>query len=378
MQNEREGYVLDEFLSADEMTEKLLLAIKGAAFFYSVLKGWGYRTYYPIALVVETLETGDVIADKLAIFNKKVISTNTPSSEFLKALCDGHDDLSIMSYTTGRYLSDNMETLFSLCHCGEYGGHSARTILMIVFSKVVPEEYKDKFSLVIEVERRQLENLTQASMETYLDTLKSYILAYEQVIEHEIKKNLQCDLNKRDERFWYAVVIVMVLAFSGGDTAVEETIRSNLYQALQTAYDLSDSYEFYNQIPALFREVFDQSIPEVSKLLSEAKAMEVSAKDLAEMVLYDTEHYYIPESVFTKICKPLSTVCTVNQIKDVLAKEGILCTQGQGRIYKTIKKNIGSSNTPVRFVWLKRRLLEGDTMEMSFADMYRIRRRSDV
>ena len=76
-------------------------------------------------------------------------------------------------------------------------------------------------------------------METYLDTLKSYILAYEQVIEHEIKKNLQCDLNKRDERFWYAVVIVMVLAFSGGDTAVEETIRSNLYQALQTAYDLS-------------------------------------------------------------------------------------------------------------------------------------------
>lgn len=40
MQNEREGYVLDEFLSADEMTEKLLLAIKGAAFFYSVLKGW--------------------------------------------------------------------------------------------------------------------------------------------------------------------------------------------------------------------------------------------------------------------------------------------------------------------------------------------------
>ena len=28
----REGYVLDEFLSADEMTEKLLLAIKGAAF----------------------------------------------------------------------------------------------------------------------------------------------------------------------------------------------------------------------------------------------------------------------------------------------------------------------------------------------------------
>ena len=224
MQNEREGYVLDEFLSADEMTEKLLLAIKGAAFFYSVLKGWGYRTYYPIALVVETLETGDVIADKLAI-------------------------------------------LFSLCHCGEYGGHSARTILMIIFSKVVPEEYKDKFSLVIEVERRQLENLTQASMETYLDTLKSYILAYEQVIEHEIKKNLQCDLNKRDERFWYAVVIVMVLAFSGGDMAVEETIRSNLYQALQTAHDLSDSYEFYNQIPALFREVFDQSIPEVSKLL---------------------------------------------------------------------------------------------------------------
>ncbi|GAA6293188.1 hypothetical protein F220043C3_16220 [Enterocloster asparagiformis] len=378
MQNEREGYVFDEFLSADEMTEKLLLAIKGAAFFYSVLKGWGYRTYYPIALVVETLETGDAIADKLAIFNKKVISTNTPSGEFLKTLGDGHDDLSIMSYTPGRYLSDNMETLFSLCQCGEYGDHSARTILMIIFSKVVPEEYKDKFSLVIEVERRQLENLTQASMETYLDTLKSYILAYEQVIEHEIKKNLQCDLNKRDERFWYAVVIVMGLVFSGGEAAAEETIRSNLYHALQTAYDLSDSYEFYNQIPALFREVFDQSIPEVSKLLPEEKAMEVSAKDLAEMVLYDTEHYYIPESVFTKICKPLSKVCTVNQIKDVLAKEGILCTQGQGRIYKTIKKNIGSSNTPVRFVWLKRRLLEEDTMEMSFADIYWIRRRSDV
>ena len=109
--------------------------------------------------------------------------------------------------------------------------------------------------------------------------------------------------------------------------------------------------------------------------MPESYVSDFSEKELGELVLYDSECYYIPDALFSMICKPLTEtcICTVNQIKDVLAAEGILCTQGQGRIYKTIKKNVGAFNTPLRFVWLKREALEEGTMEICFVDLYHIR-----
>lgn len=375
MQNERAHYVFDEYLSTDDITGKLLLLIKGASFFSSVMNEWGYRTHYPIAVVTETLEIGDAIADKLAIFNRRVFSTNTPPGEFLKALSDVHDDLCIMTYTPGRYLSDDMDTIFCLCQCGEYDGCEAGGIIMVIFPKVVAKEYKEKFSLIIEIGQEHLENLNRSKMEAYLDILRSNILTHEQIIEHEIHKNLQRGFDRKDERFWYAVVTVLAVVFSDGKAVTEETIRSHLCYALKMAYDKVDSYEFDCQIPDLFREVFAESIPEVSKFRPEPNAVDFSEQELTELVLYDSERYYIPDALFAKICKPLTDtcICTVNQIKNVLAAEGILCTQGQGRIYKTIKKNVGILNTPLRFVWLKREALEEGTMEMSFVDLYLIR-----
>ena len=347
----------------------LLLLIVSAAFSYSVLRRWGYRLHYPIAAIVEDWEVADEIASKLGIFNQEVYCLNLPPVEFRKNLNNYHDDIVVLSYTRGRYSAENMETIFSNMTGGTYQ-LEMDMVFLLVFQEVIPEEYQDKFSIAIQLDKTNVGKIQREEIEEYLDRFKIGILTRTQVVEYEVGKLSENFSKNLDNRFWTAVLNMVVFLNAFQET--EEKLRKQLQVALRSAYDLSNSYEFNQQIPALFREALEKSIPTKCKLLQEEKVSDYLESDLKGYMLYDSEFYYVPEELFKKICEPLNQVCTDNQIKAVLAKEGILCTQGRGRIYRTLKKTLGGSS--FRFVWLKRDALEGDTMEMSFVDIFQIRK----
>lgn len=179
--------------------------------------------------------------------------------------------------------------------------------------------------------------LKREVMDLYLSKLLDYILTKVQIVEYEIGKQSECYCEGRDSDFWSAVINMIGLALAQ-EEADEAGVCKKLCTAQQKAYALADSYEFNHQITVLFREAFDQSIPEVCKLVPEASAAELSEQDLSRTVLYNSAHYYIPEKLFAEICRSLSEVATVNQIKDVLATEGILCTQGRDEFTEPLRK----------------------------------------
>lgn len=241
--------------------------------------------------------------------------------------------------------------------------------ILVVFRQVIPEIYHDAFTFVFEVKEEDLGFLSRGK-KTFLEGLKSFILANP---KHAFKKiEDQATLYKgKDWHFWAGVIEVIVEAFS--NQAVQ--IRERLYDALRYTYDHSDVYDLYSQMAGIFRIAFDESIPQISKLVPESESWKLSAQEARNCVLYDDDYYYVPDELFSEICKPLEEICTANQVKEGLRRQGILCTQGRGRIYKTIKKTIGDSKTQMRFVWLRRHLLEVETLDMDFVMMYQIRRK---
>lgn len=365
-----EKFVIEDY----NLTETSLLIVECAAFTYSVLRMWGCRLHYPIAVVADNLEAADELAGKLGIFQTKVLSTNLPPIEFRRALQSFHDDVCVLSHTNGRYTAENLEMLESVAASGGTEDFELCMPVLLVFQKVIPQEYQGLCSIAIQIGQADFSRLKRSEIESILDSLKNYILKKTQIVEYEIGQRSERFWEGKDSRFWSAAVNMLGQVFALEENVDKDRLKNHLCAAIQEAYSLAESYQFNSQIPGLFRELLDQSIPEICKLLPEARAKEYSEQDMQCLVLYDSAHYFLPEILFAKICEPLNTVCTVNQIKNVLADAGILCTQGQGRVYYTIKKRVSRSNIAVRFLCLNRVALEGDSMDLSFVDMSQIRR----
>lgn len=347
--------------------DKFILVETGA-FFYSVLKSWKYRLRYPIAVIVDSPDVVDQIADKCGVFQTQALSINMPPREFRRSLQAYKDDLCVILYERGRYTSDNMEEVLSLIKSGGYAKVDVDMPVLIAFLKTIPEEYQELFSLVFDVTLQELDELKKEEIDEFREHLRDFILSNTNVLKHEIGRTF-IEFDNRDGRFWSAVIETIKTAFEER----AENVEKRFCDALRAAYDRAESYEYSRQLPQLFREVFEQSIPEVSRFMAEKDASKLTVQQLKKYIFLDHEFYYLPEEIFVCICDRLRGICTVNELKYALAKAGILSTQGQGRVYMTIKK-IFSGGMTARFLWLKREALEAENQEMTFADMYQIRR----
>lgn len=374
MPNENAETILKTWLSSfsGDRTGAVLLLIESGAFTYSVLRKWGCRLHYPVGIICESLEISDEVANKMGIFQNKVLNSNMPPSELLDALETYKDDLIVIQFSAGRYTADNFETIKTVCMRGECQNDELSAPMVVLFEHVIPETYQEYFSMVVELEESDLNHLSRSMVACLTEVLKQKILCCSQVMEYEIMKTRKEKAASygRDSNFWIAVISMIAFSFFDQSADSSEKVIQYLSETLCRAYALADSYEFYDQIPDLFREEFNKAIPGICKFFPEKKASGLSAQNL-EVVFYDSDFYYIPQALFIRICEQLRPICTTNQVKEALAKANILCIQGQARVYRTVKKRIG--NTTLRVVCLKRETLEENSQEMSFLDMFRIR-----
>lgn len=346
---------------------KLLLIIESAAFSYSVLQKWGYRAHYPIGAVVNDYEMIDEIAKKLGIFETQALNVNMPPVEFRKCLKDYHDDLCVILYSHGRYSSENMELLTGLTANGRYGELRIGALILVIFQQVIPEEYESYFSFVFQIESSDLKYMVAKMVRWFRDMLKGALLHNMGSIEGVIIT--ESANGGPDARFWFAVAAMVGVIFQ----YYRKGMKEDNITALQEVYRWSETYSFRHQIPQLFCDAFDKTIPKISSFLDIKDCCELSAQEIKHQILYDSSSYFIPEELFIEICKPLQKICLASQIKETLMKEGILHVQGRMRNYYTIKRKVPGSDSLARFIWLNREELESN-MEMSFVEKYKIRR----
>lgn len=378
MQNEIEWDFLNSCKSLGEsVTGELFLLIESGAFSYSVLHRWGYRMHYPVAAIIKEKETATVIADMMGIFGSRLVNTNISPKVFMKELVACHDDVAVIVYLPGRYTEENMETLFGICTCGRIGDCEVSSPFLLVFQKMIPEVYRGRFSFIFSAEQKSPQILNRICKENFLIALKKYFLEKNQILKHKLRMDAMNHklIQVKDGTYWNAVITVLESVFEEGMASENRCrMRRRFETAVKKGYDSSDAYEYIRQMPAAFVEEFIAFIPYMERMINKANATALTGERQKRTVLFDEEYYYIPEELFAQICEPLKAVCSLNQIKEALEKEGVLCTQGRGRIYRTIKLSIRGTDVSPRFVWLKRKKLDTDCTEMTLEDRVNCRK----
>ncbi len=378
MQNEIEWNFLNECKAFGEsVTGELLLLIESGGFTYSVLKRWGYRMHYPVAAIIKEQETASVIADMMGIFGSRLVNTNISPKVFTRELASYHDDVALIAYLPGRNTEENMEALFGICTCGRIGDREVCSPFLLVFHKMIPEAYQGRFSIVFSAEQKSSQFMDRTCRDNFFNVLKKKFLEKNQILEHMFRaESVNNELAQvKDGIYWNTVITMLELTFEEGMGKDNRCrMRRRFENAVKKGHDSSDAYEYIRQMPAAFVEEFIAFIPKMERMMNKADATALTGERQKRTVLFDEEYYYIPEELFAQICKPLKAVCSLNQIKEALEKEGVLCTQGRGRIYRTIKLSIRGSDVSPRFVWLKRKKLDIDCTEMTLEDIVNCRK----
>lgn len=379
MQNEM-GFLNSLCELGEPETGKQLALIDIGAFAYSVLNMLGYRMHYPVAVIIHDWEATDILVDLLGIFEKRSIDSNISSKAFAGELSYAHDDVTILIYSPGRNTADNMATLLSACVSGKIEGHGIVTPFVVIFLRIIPEEFQGKFSLVLAIDSKVSKNIALNDRDAFLEFFKNFVLENFQILKYKLgKENSNENLSEvKDAGFWNAVITMIMAAFEK-DTEEEiiRLMRKYFENAVIKGADMADSYEFIRQIPEAFREAFILSIPRVGKMVDRTEAFDLRDDIIRKKILFDEDTYYVPDELFTFICEPLKNICTVNQIKEALEREGILCTQGRGRIYRTIKLSLGEHLPAQRYVWLKRERLDGNGIEMTLEERTNIKTKGE-
>ncbi|MDR1547934.1 MAG: hypothetical protein LBT06_05005 [Hungatella sp.] len=379
MQNER-GFLDGLYELKESGTGGLLVLIESGAFAYSVLHMLGYRMHYPVAAIIHDWETADILVDMLGIFERRSIDSNISARAFAQELSRNHDDVTVLIYSPGRNTANNMETLLSACASGKIEGRDIVTPFVVVFLKIIPEEFQEKFSLVLAVDQKISKDIVSNNRVEFLEFLKNYVLENFQVLKYKFGK--ESNNNKKlpevkDAGFWNAAITMLEAAFEKDIEESTPAVRKYLENAVMKGRDMADSYEFIRQIPGAFRESFILSIPRIGRMVDRTEASDLNDDILKKTILFDSYIYYIPDEVFSFICDSLKDICTINQVKEALEKEGILCTQGRGRVYRTIKLSIGTHLPAQRYIWLKREHLDGNGIEMTLEERTNIKTKGE-
>jgi len=99
--------------------------------------------------------------------------------------------------------------------------------------------------------------------------------------------------------------------------------------------------EYLDQNPSVLIRSIDHVDLETSKAISNDEAL-----------LYDAEFYYIPQSLFMKMCAPLLETVSTVELKQQMAAEGLLKKTSEDYTSKKMFTNVAGSKTRIRVFWI--------------------------
>lgn len=375
MQNDRwDNYVKMLSSCFGENSGRQLFTIQCGAFTCSVLRECGYRVHYPVAVVVNSLEEIDILAEVMGIFSASIFSSNLSFCKF-KEVCEScKDDTLMIVYCTGRNTDDNMHFLRDCCLSGQIGKNDFAAIPILIFNRVVPENLDGKISILVKIQKAgRIPYLGETRNEFFYDFVKK-VMETSPFLNFALQSAHKKVKSERiaDGEFFDAVLKLLELTL-GEQKAGDDNIDfyGELADEIQQAYWQRSSCDWRAQALTIFTDALEKYAEKIPYIFRRDEDFPDSL-DKNRVLLFNENYYYFPELLFTLICKPIEDICSVNEIKSGLEKAGVLCTQGEGRVYRTIKVQL-SNGSHFRYVWLRRDKIDSRLGELSLEERIKLR-----
>lgn len=347
-----------------------LLLMESAAFAYSAYREWGVRLTAPLGVILEDTELLDDFIMKMGIFQKRILTTSMALSRLCDELCSYRDDVCPVLYIDGPISVANLEMLEAMCASGTYNGSALEAPIILIFSKVIPPEAKRILAWVLEVKQSDLDSLEQTLISNLRDYLQKSLTEKETVICESLEANSNLLKDVSAGRFWTAVICS--LTFNQKEGLDDVPLKEYFSEICRQACNRAETYEFAAQIPELFCRAFDKAIPEICHFILADLVLNVPADEAKKLIVVMPQSYLVPETVFCEICREMTDIASINEIKAVLAEAGIVYKQGRKRTYYTEKRRVGTPETSARYLRFNREVLE-ENLEISFWDLFQIR-----
>lgn len=326
---------------------------------YSVLKHMAIRTSFPVAVIVHNVFCAENLVDNIAILNEKLVSIAEPPITFKSTIESSHDSFLPILFQKSRYTETNMECLMNDCWNGK-----VEALCILIFVDIIPEQYLNSISMVMEFSDEKNFKFEKQAM---VNLVVSYVLKNSNILERELEKmKIPESLHHcADSRFFLAAATLFMLATERerGDM-LDVHMLEKVEQELTDAINAVEDFDEIHQLPELFCNLLQEAVKE-HKVFVRNKNTQQRREGT---ILYDSKYYFVPEQTFAKICEPILSRFSVNRVKETLERTGVLCSQGRGRVYRTIKIDNLPSGGGNRYIWLRREFIDSDELELTLAE----------
>ena len=268
-----------------------------------------------------------------------------------------YDDVVPIIFKRGVGTERNLNVIEDVIATGQNGKWELSAAFAVLFEGVVPQEERDRFGVIIEIEDQNQDFICDYKMKRSIMTLMKTYLS--QNWKSGLRKTIyQCE--KAKEKMPISAVsllagssmLVNALEWSGVEEEKMAIIREKFILAIQKIAENSENYGEGQAVSRIFSDLLRASVQEGILHVTEFVGADVEVEG-RKTILYDEKFYYLTDETFREICKHISFT-SQKHVRQILAEEGVLCTEGSGRLYYTKKLQVSAIGAGKRFLWLKR------------------------
>jgi len=325
-----------------------LFMLRSMILTYRTVEDMGIRFRLPVALIVDSARASQKLRYVIKGFAPAAYASTDISDMALEKVIMGYDsEMLLMQYSESKHAEACLHRLAGICESGVIGGEAFHDPVMVVFIDEVPPGIGENFIGKIILDMGMFSTANEDALlpdeefaRLIIDrTRKNWLL-----IECKIRE-LTRDEGFRNvsEEFPGAEVFLAVMCYLEIFVEQETVLPDNKNRFLAAARRAVDQIkEEWNvdgtsgEWGELFRKVLFKSAEKIPGILDMEAIGEEDARNIGEWPLYDDRFYYIPEKLFGQICASLNGFIGIRELKQELAGQGFIKTEGRKRRYYTM------------------------------------------
>lgn len=339
-----------------------LLALMLSGYAASVLCDGGFRMRKLVAVALPDAELIDEISTALELFPKRLLSSRASEKSLHRQIYCGHDDIFPFVYEEGENTVRTLDTLQTTMLTGNFADCTFCAVPVVFFQGVVPEGERDRFSIIIDLNGREITLLKgEAKMQVRL-LASSYLSTRWRSCMQKINRQLSSlpEL-PADIKVMLASGLMLenALRWAEMEEGILQQFHVKMERAIKTVADMTESYGEGRVLRKWFVELLRKTVAEHQLPVCPLEKLQAVTGEAINQnaILADANHYYLSAATFRKVCRGMSFASPA-RIKQALAEGGILCTEGQGRLYMTKKLKVEGFAGGKRFIWLKKSAID--------------------
>lgn len=330
----------------EEASWKILL-IKSMILTYRPLGHCGIRFSLPVAFITGSLQAAQKLSYVARGFCPAVNGSTDASDRDFKRLMEGYcSEVLFMQYVKSRNTEACLEKLIRICASGLSEGRRFCDPILVTFAEGIPIGAKEYFAGKVRLEEPRFSMISEAMPETEEIFTRQMI---ELVKEHwpviddrisELSSSREFESLRRESagmEVWTAVgrILEILITKAGASHSDMPGCLEKIREAGQQIMKEWDIEQITGDLCGIFRKMLLQSSADIEDMIDRRNIRPEDIQDGREQPFCDDGFYYIPEGLFGQIVSKAGGVFHINELKEALAEQEILKTEGKKRRYYT-------------------------------------------